>query len=168
MSYKNSVTILSVLLVLITIAGCSLHPKIKPEESYMRIKPVAPLSEYEQSQMPNNFEVVIENVADMADSYKNRIELYVNKYRIEPEEIYNYKSSYKYSLKLQPGQYQVKAKYYAHSGWTEQSFTIKTRENVKAYLDKKAVLSITLQKNHWGGLKDKETYFKIDYQALTN
>lgn len=167
MSYQKSVTLLSILFTVVIIAGCSLHPNIKPDESYMRIKPVAPLSDYEQSQMPDNFEVVIENVADMAGSYKNRIEFYVNKYRIEPDEIYNYKSSYKYSLKLQPGQYKVQAKYYAHSGWQEQSFTIKTRENVKVYPDKKAQLSITLQKNHWGGLKDKENYFKIDYQALT-
>ena len=168
MSYKNSIIVMSILLLFVTIAGCSLHPKIKPEESYMRIKPVAPLSEYEQSQMPNNLEIVIDNVADMAGSYKNRIELYVNKYQIEPEEIYNYKSTYKYSLKLQPGHYKVQAKYYAHSGWQEQSFKIKTRENVKVYLDKKAVLTITLQKNHWGGLKDKENYFKIDYQSVAD
>jgi hypothetical protein len=154
------------LIVTIVISGCSMHPKIKADESYTRIKPVAPLPEYERMKVPHNLSILVENVADMNNSYKNRVRLYVNKYEIEPDEIFNYKSSYKYNMKLQPGIYEIKALYYAHTGWKESNFTIKPRDKVKIYLNKKATLKVTLKKNHWGAPVDKVTYFELDYEDL--
>jgi len=166
MLLKKSMFIILAISAMIGLVDCSLHPTIKPEETFVRIKPLAPLSELDNESMPDNLIISIDNVADMNNSYKNRLELFVNKYQIEPDEVYNYKSAYRYNLKLQPGQYKIYAKYYAHSGWVEQSFTIITREIVKVYMNKKTTLQITLEKNHWGGLNDKVSYFKISQESL--
>jgi len=155
-----------VCILFLPLVGCSIHPKIKSDQTYYRIKPIAPLPEYDQSALPENLEIIINNVADMDNSYKNYLKLYINKYLIESEEIYNYKSKYHYRVKLQPGVYKVKADYYAHSGWSEQRFPIEPKENIKVYLDKRAILEVTLQKNWWGAPRDKETYFKIRYEPL--
>lgn len=146
--------------------SCAYRSEINPEDSYIKIKPIAPLAEYEQQNMPHNLIVKIENVADMNDSYKNRVQLYVNNYRVKPDESYNFKEDYQFKVKLQPGVYRVKAKYYAYSGWKEEDFTITTREDVKVYLDKIALLTVRLKKNHWGAPVDKKTYFNISYEPL--
>ena len=166
----NTMSNKKILIVFVSISfiiGCSLHPKVKSNEAYVRIKPIAPLSELDNSSLPDNLIIIVDNVADMNNSYKNRLILYINKYLIEPDEVYNYKNTYKYNLKLQPGVYKVKAVYYAHSGWTEQGFDIKTRENVKIFLDKKAILKVKLEKNHWGAPVDKVTYFDVKYEPLS-
>jgi len=154
------------LIILTLIAGCAYHKEIKMMDSYSRIKPIAPLAEYEQEKMPHNLIVKIENVADMSANYKNRVQLYINNYRIRPTESYNYKDTYEYKMKLQPGVYKVRAKYYAYSGWKEESFSIRARENVKVFLNKVAHLSVDIQKNHWGAPIDKTTYFDISYKSL--
>lgn len=163
---KNKKLMIPLLLIIIII-GCTLHPKVKPDQAYVRIKPVAPLPEYEQTALPNNLIITIDNVADMGSSYKNTLDLYINKYLIEPDEVYNYKSMYQYNLKLQPGIYNVKAVYYASSGWTEQRYTIKTREKIKVYLNKRTVLTANLKKNWWGALIDKRTYFDVSYEPIS-
>ncbi|MBN1155781.1 hypothetical protein JXB12_12755 [candidate division KSB1 bacterium] len=150
----------------VLISGCAFRSEINPSDSYIKIKPIAPLAEYEQQNMPHNLIVKIENVADMNDSYKNRIQLYVNNYRITPDESYNFKEDYEYKMKLQPGVYKVKAKYYAYSGWKEEAFTINTREDLKVYLDKIALLTIRLKKNHWGAPVDDKTYFTVQYEPI--
>lgn len=165
MLLKNTV-IAAILMIAIVIAGCSLHPQIKADESYTKIKPIAPLPEYEQMNFPHNMTIVVDNVADMTNSYKNHLKVYVNKYLIKPDEIFNYKSTYKYNLKLQPGIYEVRAVYYANTGWKEDSYNIKSRDNVKVYLNKKALLNVTLKKDHQGAPVDKVTYFDLDYKAL--
>lgn len=152
-----------IVLLLFIFLNCSFHPRIKSELAYVKIKPIAPLPDYEKSNVPVNLIISIENVADMSSSYKNKIDLYINKYIIEPDEVYNYKSDYKYNMKLEEGQYNVKAVYYAHTGWQEKRFTIETKEPVKIYLNRTATLSIKLEKNWWGAPVDRKNYFQISY-----
>jgi hypothetical protein len=153
-------------LVILMVMSCSFHPTITTDEAYLRIKPFAQLPESERLDMPENLIIQIENVADMASSYKNKVDLYVNNFLVQPDEAYNYKSNYEYKLKLQPGIYKVKAVYYANSGWIEKGYDISTREEVKVYLDKKTYMTVELKKNWWGAPENK-TFFLVRYEALT-
>ncbi|MBN2009245.1 hypothetical protein JW960_07855 [candidate division KSB1 bacterium] len=155
-----------IVLVALSVSQCSWNRQINQDETYDAIKPVAPLPEYERSGLPVNVEVSIKNVADMNNSYKNTIDLYVNDYIINPDNVFNYKSNYTYQMRLQPGIYKIKAVYHANTGWQEKKFTISTQEPVKVYLDKKLELSLTLEKNWWGAPQEKHPKFNVEYASL--
>ena len=154
---------------LFTIISCAGTQRIKYNETFLRIKPSAPLPEAIAKKQPVNLLIKIENVADMRTSYKNRLDLFVNKFLIEPEqEITNITSDYIYRLSLQPGIYKVKALYYASTGWEEKSFKILPRdEQVMVFPDKKAVLKVNLRKDSWGAPVDKVTHFEVSYESLS-
>ena len=154
---------------LFTIISCAGTQRIKYNETFLRIKPSAPLPEAIAKKQPVNLLIKIENVADMRTSYKNRLDLFVNKFLIEPEqEITNITSDYIYRLSLQPGIYKVKALYYASTGWEEKSFKILPRdEQVMVFPDKKAVLKVNLRKDSWGAPVDKVTHFEVSYETLS-
>ncbi len=153
-------------IIIITIFGCSGHPKINMDESYQKIKPFAPLPQYVQKEQKPNLIVKIDNVADTKNSYKNYVELYVNNFHIKTDDLSNIKRKYNYQLTLQPGIYKVRAKYYASTGWKIKTFDIETREDVMIFPNKVAKLYISLKKNSWGGLTEGVAYFDVSYKAL--
>lgn len=164
----NRVIILSAItLCLFVMIGCAGTQRIKFDETFLRIKPAAPLPEAVAKKQPVNLYVKIDNVADARTSYKNRLDLFVNNFLIEPEqEITNVTSDYIYRLSLQPGIYKIKAIYYASTGWQEKSFKILPRDaQVMIFPDKKLVLKVALKKDSWGAPVDKVTNFDVAYEA---
>lgn len=148
--------------------GCAGTQRIKYDETFLRVKPAAPLPEAVAKKQPVNLYIKIENVADARTSYKNRLDLFVNNFLIEPEqEITNVTSDYIYRLSLQPGIYKIKALYYASTGWEEKSFKILPRDaQVMIFPDKKLVMKVSLRKDSWGAPVDKVTNFDVAYEAL--
>lgn len=161
---KSSVALL--LIGLFVLAGCSGQKKINVDETYLKLKPAAPLPEVLTKKQPHNLIIHIGNVADMSSSYKNRLQLYVNDHLIRPNEVSNVKSNYHYALRLQPGFYDVKAVYYASTGWVEKSFDIIPRDRVMVFEDKQTILNVVLQKDSWGAPVDKVTYFDMSVNPL--
>jgi hypothetical protein len=153
---------------LLFLIGCAGTQRIKYDETFLRVKPAAPLPEAVAKKQPVNLYIKIENVADARTSYKNRLDLFVNNFLIEPEqEITNVTSDYIYRLSLQPGIYKIKALYYASTGWEEKSFKILPRDaQVMIFPDKKLVLKVSLRKDSWGAPVDKVTNFDVAYEAL--
>jgi len=168
MKLHNFLSILILSVILLTFIGCAGHQRIKHDETFLRIKPAAPLPEAIAKKQPVNLFIKIENVADLRTSYKNHLDLFVNKFLIIPEqEITNITSDYTYRLSLQAGIYKVKALYYASTGWEEKAFKILPRdEQVMVFPDKKAVLKVTLRKDSWGAPVDKVTYFNVSYEPI--
>jgi len=149
------------------IAGCAGTKKININDAYLKVKPVAPLPQYVTKKQAPNLIIRINNVADLSSSYKNRVDLYINDILIRPdEEITNVKSNYLYKVRLQPGIFEVRAKYYASTGWQEKTFKIAARDRVMIFPDKQALLKINLKKNNWGGLEDKISYFDLTYEKI--
>lgn len=168
MKLHKQLLVLAMIFSLFAIISCAGTQRIKYNETFLRIKPSAPLPEAIANKQPVNLLIKIENVADMRTSYKNRLDLYVNNFLIEPEqEITNITSDYIYRLSLQPGIYKVKALYYASTGWQEKAFKILPRdEQVMVFPDKKAVLKVNLRKDSWGAPMDKVTHFEVSYESL--
>ncbi len=163
----NYISRIVLLALFILIAGCAGTKKININDAYLSVKPVAPLPRYITKKQTPNLVIKINNVADLNNSYKNRVDLYINNFLIEPdEEITNIKKKYLYKVRLQPGIFEVRAKYYASTGWEEKSFEITTNEKIMVFPDKKAVLTINLKKNSWGGLKEKISYFDVSYEKI--
>jgi hypothetical protein len=169
MKLHKSLLVLTIILSIATIISCAGYQKIKYDETFLRIKPAAPLPEAVAKKQPVNLYVEIENVADMRTSYKNHLDLIVNNYLILPEqEITNVTNDYTYRISLQPGIYKVKALYYASTGWEEKAFKILPRdEQVMVFPDKKAVLKVTLRKDSWGAPVDKVTHFDVSYEPFS-
>lgn len=166
MLFQRKVLLGLFLAALIAVFGCSSHSKINIDESYQKLKPVAPLPEVLTAKQPHNLIININNVADMSNSYKNRLQLYVNNTLIRPEEESNVKSNYHFALRLQPGFYDVKAVYYASSGWVEKGFNIIPRDRVMVFPDKQTVLKVNLRKDSWGAPVDKVTYFDMSVNPI--
>lgn len=168
MKLHKNLLVLAIIFSLFTIISCAGNQRVKYNETFLKIKPAAPLPEAIAKKQPINLLIKIENVADMRTSYKNRLNLFVNNFLVEPEqEITNITSDYIYRLSLQPGIYKVKALYYASTGWQEKAFKILPRdEQVMVFPDKKAVLKVTLRKDSWGAPVDKVTYFDVSYDPF--
>jgi hypothetical protein len=155
------------MLVLVLLAGCAGTKKINVNDAYLKVKPVAPLPQYVTNKQAPNLIIRINNVADLSSSYKNRVDLYINEFLIRPdEEITNVKSNYFYKVRLQPGIFEIRAKYFASTGWQEKTFKIAARDRVMIFPDKQALLKINLNKNNWGGLEDKISYFDLTYDTI--
>ena len=168
MKLHKNLLVITLILTMLSFLACAGHQKIKFDETFLRIKPAAPLPEAVAKKQPVNLYVQVENVADLRTSYKNHLDLFVNNFLIVPEqEITNITSDYTYRLSLQAGIYKVKALYYASTGWDEKSFKILPRdEQVMVFPDKKAVLKVTLKKDSWGAPVDKVTYFDVSYEPI--
>jgi len=168
MKLHKNFLVIPIIIILFAVIGCAGHQRIKYDETFLKIKPAAPLPEAVAKKQPVNLLVRIENVADSRTSYKNHLDFLVNNFLIIPEdEITNVTSDYTYRLSLQPGIYKVKALYYASTGWEEKTFKILPRdEQVMIFSDKKAVLKVTLRKDSWGAPADKITYFEVSYEAI--
>ena len=153
--------------LIVLIVGCAGTKKINVNDAYLKVKPVAPLPQYVTNKQAPNLIIRINNVADLSSSYKNKVDLYINEFLIRPdEEITNVKSNYFYKVRLQPGIFEIRAKYYASTGWQEKTFNITARDRVMIFPDKQALLKINLKKNNWGGLEDKISYFDLTYDTI--
>lgn len=168
MKLHKNFLVITIIVMLFVMIGCAGHQRIKYDETFLKIKPAAPLPEAVAKKQPVNLFIKIENVADARSSYKNHLDLFVNNFLIVPEqEITNITNDYIYKISLQPGIYKVKALYYASTGWEEKAFKILPRdEQVMVFPDKKAVLKVTLRKDSWGAPVDKVTHFDVSYEAL--
>ena len=164
--YRKLALPIFVIMMLIMI-GCSGTRRIKQIDSFLAIKPAAPLPEFVAKKQPPNLIIEIDNVADERRSYKNYVELFINnKFLILPKgEITNVKDRYSYHLALQPGIYNIKAIYYASTGWQEKGFKIIPRdEKVMVFPDKRAILKVSIEKDAWGAPLDKTSYFEVTYE----
>jgi len=167
MSTRKCINGILALVLIVLIASCGGTKKLNINDAYLKVKPVAPLPQYVTNKQAPNLIIRINNVADLSSSYKNRVDLYINEFLIRPdEEITNVKSNYLYKMRLQPGIFEVKAKYYASTGWQEKTFKIAARDRVMIFPDKQALLKINLKKNNWGGLEDKISYFDLTYDSI--
>lgn len=155
-------------LVLAILLSCAGQQRVKVDETFLQIKPAAPLPEAIARKQPVNLYVKIENVADTRSSYKNHLDFFVNNFLIEPEqEITNVTSNYIYNLSLQPGIYKIKALYYASTGWQEKTYKILPRDaQVMIFPDKRLVLRVALKKDAWGLPLDKVTHFDVSYEPI--
>ncbi len=167
MSTRKYINGILALVLLVLIVGCAGTKKININDAYLKVKPVAPLPQYVTNKQAPNLVIRINNVADLSSSYKNRIDLYINDFFIRPdEEVTNVKSNYLYKVRLQPGIFEVRAKYFASTGWQEKTFKIAARDRIMIFPDKQARLNINLKKNNWGGLLDKISYFDLTYDEI--
>ena len=152
----------------IILSSCMGPKKLTTDQTFLNLQPVEQLPIYDLESVPINFEAIIENVADMSSSYKNRAAFYINDHLIVPdEEITNVQSKYIYRLKLQPGIYNIRGEYYALDGFAERTFQIKPQTKVMVQPEQITKVYYNIEKN-WDGtpLHDK-MLFTVSYTSLT-
>jgi len=133
--------------------------RITVDQSYQQLSPVKPLELPEQ--IHDNLVVVLDNVANETDSYKNYVELYINDKKIEPNWLVtNVQDKYVYRLRVRPGYYDVRAKYYAYVGWGEDDYEIKSHKLVRVQHDKRTVVECYITKNPNGTPVNTPLYFE--------
>ena len=148
-------------------AACS-SSRLTTQKASQKLRPIAPLPEREQAQMPVNLHIKIDNVADAGSSYRNFVTLYINGKEIAPDAPeHNLQSSYEYSLRLQPGIYEVKAEYHVVGFWKEHVYAIVTDEPVKVLPNQRTELFIRLQKDASGFPTKKKNVFSLRYVPLS-
>jgi hypothetical protein len=153
------------LVAALLLMGCG-SSKVSVDESYLNLSPVKELQI--PSDVPQNLTVTLSNVADQSSSYKNYVELYINDKLINPDwAVTNVQNSYKYELKLRPGYYRIKAKYFAFIGWSEDDYEILTHDLVPVSADRKTVLNCRIAKKGNGEPVDKKMYFDVEHFALS-
>ncbi len=137
--------------------GCK--GSISIDETYNAIRPVKQLELPDQ--IDDNFVVVIKNVADEGSSYKNRVDLYINDHKINPDWLVsNVQNTYVYKMRVRPGYYKIKAYYYAYIGWGEDKYEIVSDELIRVQHDKRTVVSVNIVKKPNGEPVNKKMYFK--------
>lgn len=156
--------VLSLLLVSVFfLIGCK--GAISVDETYNNIRPVKQLELPDQVQ--ENFVVTIKNVADQSSSYKNRVDLYINDRRINPDWLVsNVQNTFTYKMRLRPGYYKIRAEYFAYIGWGEDKYDIISEELVRIQHDKKTVSSATIVKKPNGEPVNKKMYFNSTLEAF--
>lgn len=143
--------------------GCKGNVSI--DEAYNAIRPVKQLELPEQ--VEENFVVIIENVADEGSSYKNRIDLYINDYKINPDWLVsNVQNTYEYRMRMRPGYYELKAHYNAYIGWGEDKYEIKSEDLIRVQHDKRTVVTAEIVKKPNGEPVNKTMYFTAKLEDL--
>ncbi len=158
--YKIILILFSVLFI-----ACSAQ-RISIDQAYSILRPLKQIEFPEQ--VTDNLHIIIDNVADEGNSYKNYVEVFVNDKLLTPNwNVSNTESNYTYKLKVRPGYYKVKANYVAYIGWGEENYKIKTQdEYVRVTHDKITVVHYELVKKSNGMPVDKNMYFKINTEPL--
>jgi hypothetical protein len=145
--------------------GCG-SSQVSVDESYLSLSPVKELQM--PSDVPQNLTVTLSNVADQSSSYKNYVELYINDKLVNPDwAVTNVQNTWKYELKLRPGYYRIKAKYFAFIGWGEEDYEILTHDLVPVSVDRKTVLNCRIAKKGNGEPVDKKMYFDVEHFMLS-
>jgi hypothetical protein len=143
-------------LVVIMLGGCKGH--ITVDEAYNSLRPVKQLELPDQ--VVDNLVVEISNVADQSSSYKNRVDLFINDYPIDPDWLVsNVQNKYVYKFRLRPGYYQIRAQYYAYVGWGEDTYKIISEDMIRVQHDKRTVVSADIVKKPNGEPVNKTMYF---------
>ncbi len=133
--------------------------RITVDQSYEQLRPVKPLELPEQVNV--NLVVILDNVANETDSYKNYVELFINDKKVEPNWLVtNVQDKYVYRLRVRPGYYDVRAKYIAYVGWGEEDYEIKSRDLVRVQHDKKMVVECSITKHPNGTPVNTPLYFE--------
>ena len=149
---------------LIIINGCA-SSKITVDEAYRNLKPVKQLELPDQ--VEDNLVIVLENVADVGSSYKNRIDLFINDKNVQPNwSVSNVERTYTFKLKVKPGYYKVRADYYAYIGWGEDKYPIETDDLVRVTHDARTVVKCNIAKEPNGEPVDKKMYFKVESKSF--
>lgn len=152
----------------VTLFACSSN-RMSTRTASQRLKPAAPLPLREQMQLPVNLSIEVRNVADTGPSFKNYFVLFINGKEIAPERPENnFKSTYRYQLRLQPGVYDVEGEYHVVGFWKERVYKITTDEMVKVLPGKRTELSITLKKDSRGMPEQKQNLFDIAYKRISD
>lgn len=165
---KRSLFLLAIILIaaLAFMTGCA-GSKITVDQAYKSLKPVKQLELPEQ--IENNLVIIVENVADEGSSYKNRIDLYINDKRIQPNwAVSNVENTYTYKLKVRPGYYKVRAEYFAYVGWGEEKYPIETDDLVRVTHDARTIVRCNIAKEPNGEPVDKTMYFKIKSEPFSS
>lgn len=166
---KSLFRIVAILILPMILSSCLGPKKLTTDQTFLNLQPVEQLPIYDLESVPVNFEVVIENVADMSSSYKNRAAFFINDYLIVPDnEITNVQDKYVYRLKLQPGIYNIRGEYYALDGFSERKFEIKPQTKVMVKPETRTQVHYKIEKN-WDGtpLHDK-MLFNVSYSSLNS
>jgi hypothetical protein len=151
-------------LVAFVLGGCS-GGQITIDEAYAVLRPVKQLELPDQ--IEDNLVISISNVADQGSSYKNTVSLYVNDKEILPNWlISNVENTFTYRLKVKPGYYDIKARYYAYVGWGEEKFDIVSQELIKVTHDRRTLVSCHIAKQQSGEPVNKRLYFKSESETL--
>lgn len=105
--------------------------------------------------------VLIDNVTDDQSSRRSSVELFIDGKKISPSVARKPgRRDYIFEIALAPGIYKVKAVYRAKSFWKEKSFDLMTHDgHVRVYPAHRTFLTIALDKNSDGTLRDKKNYF---------
>lgn len=105
--------------------------------------------------------VQVDNVTDDHSSRRSSVELLVDGKKLSPSIARKPgRRDYVFEISLAPGIYKVKAVYRAKSFWKDKSFTLMTHDgHVRVYPEHRTFLSIALEKNSDGTLRDKKNYF---------
>jgi hypothetical protein len=165
---RRRVAFLGALLLAASLAACG-GSRVTTDRAYGELKPKKQLPQRELRDLPENFFVKIENVADAGKSYRNFVVLYVNGREISPvEQVSNFTSTYTYPMRLQHGLYEVKAEYHVVGFWREQVFEIVPDEPVKVLPDHRTVLVARLEKDSRGRPVHDRARFKLSYENLAS
>jgi len=165
---RKVLTFFVLLLLSAFLLSCAGRKTLQPAETYFALRPVEDLPVYDLENIPVNLEVVIDNVADMTTSYKNRAELYINGHLIRPEKpTSNIQKTYRYRLKLRPGIYEVHGYYYALDGFVERKYTIRPQTKVMVKPGTLTRVTCEIQKNWDGTPVDKKLLFSVAYEPLS-
>ncbi len=156
--------ILIVLFAAFYIMGCAAG-HLTVDEAYDVLRPVKPLELPEQT--TENFVVTISNVADEGSSYKNRVDLYVNGKRVDPNWLVsNIQDDFVYKMKVRPGYYDIKAYYYAYIGWGDQKYKIVTSELIPVSHDRITHAKCEIAKKPNGEPVNKVMYFETSREEI--
>ncbi|MBN1480553.1 PEGA domain-containing protein [candidate division KSB1 bacterium] len=144
--------------------GCK--GNVSVDEAYNAIRPVKQLELPDQ--IEENFVVIIENVADEGTSYKNRVDLYINGHKINPDWLVsNVQNKYVYRMRMRPGYYELKAYYNAYVGWGEDKYEILSEELIRIQHDKRTVVTADIVKKPNGEPVNKKMYFTAKFEDFT-
>jgi hypothetical protein len=143
-------------LMVLVIGGCKSH--ITVDEAYNALRPVKQLELPDQ--VVDNLVVEIANVADQSSSYKNRVDLFINDYPIDPDWLVsNVQNKYVYKFRLRPGYYQIRAQYHAYIGWGEDAYKIISEELIRVQHDQRTIVAADIVKKPNGEPVNKIMYF---------
>ena len=167
MKTNTNIFVFAILLSLIFLS-CLGPRKLTTGQTFLNIKPAEQLPVYDLESIPVNFEALIENVADMSSSYKNRAAFYINDHLIVPDdEISNVKNIYLYRLKLQPGIYNIRGEYSALDGFKEKKYTIKPQTKVMVKPETLTRVRYKIEKNWDGTPLHENMIFSVSYSPLS-
>jgi len=137
------------------------------DEAYNAIRPVKQLELPDQ--VEENMLIIINNVADEGSSYKNRLDLYINDHKINPDWLVsNVQNKYMYRMRVRPGYYKLKAYYHAYIGWGEDKYEIKSEELIRVQHDKRTVVTADIVKRPNGEPVNKTMYFSAKVEDFSD